>query len=55
MVEVPAEEANLLIDDGGRLYYMDAEVNRTDEELIEDFLDGYDGDITFDEIELIRI
>lgn len=45
---------DVIVDDGGRLYYLQFTSGpMSEDEVVADFMDGYDGDISEDEIEVV--
>lgn len=45
---------DVIVDDGGRIYQLKlVDGPMTEEEIISDFMEGYDGDITEEEIEVV--
>ena len=45
---------DVIVDDGGRLYYLQFTAGpMSEDEIVADFMDGYDGDISEDEIEVV--
>lgn len=54
MTQATQENYDVMVYDGGALYYLNfpAGETMTEEEVIADFMTGYDGDISEDEIEV---
>ena len=54
MTQATQENYDVMVYDGGALYYLGfpAGETMTEEEVIADFMNGYDGDISEDEIEV---
>jgi len=54
MTQATRENYDVMVYDGGELYYLTfpAGVTMTEDEVIDDFMVGYDGEISEDEIEV---
>ena len=54
MTQATREKYDVMVYDGGVLYYLDfpAGAKMTKEEVIADFMAGYDGEISEDEVEV---
>ncbi len=49
------ENYDVMVDDGGMVYYLLlSDGPMTDTEIADDFLDGYDGECSADELDIIR-
>lgn len=47
-------EYDVIVDDGGRIYYLQfLDGAMSEQEIIDDFIEGYDGEISEDEIEVV--
>ena len=48
------DKYDVIVDDGGRIYYLQFVAGpMTEDEIIADFIDGYDGDIDPSEVEVV--